>query len=172
MVKGFSMLKLCFIFVCLLIGALQISAKTNCSDSFIQAVTVTGLHATNSNSEDTPLFLTFSKDGQDCVALAKSSANFSHSRVTAEIFKTNCNNVELIQKARVYDLDCNEGIRAEHRVSQDALKASEDAIKTLESLINIPEILAIAQKVKDEYESTRQGYLSVEAGTGVLISFE
>lgn len=164
------MLKLCFIFVCLLIGALQISAKTNCSDSFIQAVTVTGLHATNSNSEDTPLFLTFSKDGQDCVALAKSSANFSHSRVMAEIFKTSCNNVESIQKARVYDLDCNEGIRAEHHVSQDALKASEDSVKVFESLEN-PSVL-IAQKVKDEYESARLGYLSVEAGTGVLISFE
>ena len=76
----------------------------------------------------------------------------------------------MIQKARVYDLDCNEGIRAEHRVSQDALKASEDSVKVFESLEN-PSVL-IAQKVKDEYESARLGYLSVEAGTGVLISFE
>lgn len=149
--------------MCLLIGALHINAKTSCNDSAIQAVLVTGLDATNINHDDQPLFLKFSKEGQDCIALAKASADFVHSRVVANVFKTRCNNIELTQKARVYDLDCEEGIRAEHHVS-------EDALKFFETLKSTPELMTT--KVQAEYENAKLGYLSVKPGTAVLISFE
>jgi len=157
------MFKLCFVFMCLLIGALHINAKTSCNDSAIQAVSVTGVNATNTNSDDQPLLFSFDKEGQDCIALAKTTVDFAHSRVIADIYKTKCNNIEQIQKARVYDLDCKEGIRAEHHVS-------EDALKFFESLKSRPEL--ITKKVQEEYENAKLGYLSIKPGTAVLISFE